>query len=261
MSKVDEFLKRAEAFTEEQGAKYKEYRGRRGKELEHWHTWNDGGRKPTDLAPLLKSIDPLIKSETTKRLGGLGGSIPRGALHNELRNAAIRAIHSFDPGKAQLSTHITNGFRATSDFIAANRNERYMPREHVDTYQQFQNAKNELEEELGREPTHKELLPKLPGWTLPKVQKMSKGFGAEIYSDMGTEFDGAVSALRPRDALVLIKGKLTPLEHSFANLQFPEEGPGDSVKQIAKKLGISADKAYRIKAKVENHLAGILKKE
>lgn len=248
--------------TPEQEARYQENRGRRPKELEMWHAWNDGGRQEAQLQPLLKSLEPLVRNATNQKLRGLGGSIPKAALHNELRNAAQRAIQTFDPTKgAQLTTHVTTNFQRITDFVAANRNARYMPREDVDKLQQFNGAKQELTDQLGREPTLAELGTKLPGWGAAKIKKMSKGFGSELYTDMGTDFEGDAAKLTPRDAFMLVKSRMDPMEQRFAELHFPEEGPGHSIQQISKNLGISKDRAYRLKAKVERKLQGVLKNE
>lgn len=247
--------------TPEQEAKYQEFRGRRTKELELWHTWHHGGRQEEHLQPLLKSLDPLVRSEANRRLPGLGGSIPRAALHNELRNAAQRAVQTYDPAKGtQLTTHVMTNFQRITDFVAANRNARYMPREDVDKKQQFDGAKLELTQELGREPTHQELATKLP-WGVAKIKKMSKGFGSEVYTDMGTDFESDAAKLTPRDAYQLMRSRMDPLEQRFAELQFPEEGQGHSIQAIAKQLNISKDRAYRLKAKVERKLQGVLKNE
>lgn len=262
-TKIDEFLAKAAAVrTEAQEERYKELRGRRTKELKLWTDWHEGGRKQEDLQPLLKSLDPLIRSETSKRISSLGGSIPRAALHNELRNSAQRAVQTYDPTKGtQLTTHVTTNFQRVTDFVAANRNARYMPREDVDSYGSFHNAKTELHEELGRAPTLAEIGTKLPGWKPSKIKKMSRGFGAEVYTDMGTEFEDSASKLRPRDAFMLVKSTMPHIEQRFGEMQFPEEGNGHSIKQIATSLGISTDKAYRLKARVESRLQKVLKNE
>lgn len=260
---IEKFLKAAaDLRTPEQEARYQELRGRRTKEIKLWHTWDTGGRKQEDLHPLLKSLDPLVRSEATKRLSGLGGSIPRAALHNELRNAAHRAVQTYDPAKGtQLTTHVVTNFQRITDFVAANRNARYMPREDVDSFGSFHNAKTELHEELGREPTLQELQTKLPGWKPAKIKKMRRGFGAEVYTDMGTEFEDEAAKLRPRDAFMLVKSRLNPLEQQFGELMFPEDGRGKSITMISSQLGISKDKAYRLKARVETQLQKVLKNE
>jgi DNA-directed RNA polymerase specialized sigma subunit len=246
--------------TPEAKARYDEARGRRGKELELWQSWHQGGRKQEHLAPLLKSIHPLIRSETTKRLAGLGGSIPRAALENALQNAAVKAVHSYDPSKGKLSTHIGNSFMSITDFVAANRNARYMPREDFEKKQTFDGAMQELDAELGRPPTVLEIKQKLPQWNEKQIRKMQRGFGAEVYTDMGTDFE-EVSTMTPRDAFHLVKSQMSDVEKRFGDLHFPESGRRPNIKTIAKSLGVNEHKAYRIKAQVETRVGKILKGE
>lgn len=261
---LDTFIDKSAALTRtpEQEKRYAGLRGCRGNELKLWENWHAGGRKHEDLAPLLKSVDTLIRSETKKRIKGLGGSIPAAALHNELRNAAVRAIQTYNPERgSQLSSHITTNFQRVTDFVAANRNEKYMPREDVESFGSYHNAKTELTEELGREPTSAELSLRLPGWSTKKIKKMNRGFGAEAYTDMGVDFAADNNRLHPRDAIQLVRSKLKPEEYHFADMHFPEEGVSPGIKSIAKQLGVTPAKAYRIKSRVETLIAPILKGE
>jgi len=265
---VEKFIKDAVASpakVERANARYDELRGRRGQEIHLWNTWDSQGRKMEHLEPLLKSIDPLIRSETSKRLPGLGGSISAPALKNELRNAAVAAIRSYKPDKGtQLTTHVVNNFMRISDFVAANRNAKYMPREDVERYATFQNAKAEFTEEHGRDPSHAELHTRLPGWTLKTVKKMTRGFGSEAFTDMGTSLENDIQNENPmqrvRGALLLMKSTLTPEQQTFANMHYPEEGETQkSVTAIARLMKIPEHKAYRVKKKIEAKLAPIIK--
>lgn len=265
---LDRFIKDAAtspAKVERATQRYGELRGRRGQELQLWHSWDQSGRKQEHLEPLLKSLDPLIRSETTKRMQGLGGSISSPALKNELRRAAVRALETYDPKKGtQLTTHVVNNFMRITDFVAANRNPKYMPREDVERFGAFQNAKQEFVEEHGREPTHFELKMKLPTWSDRQIKKMTKGFGSEAFTDMGTELEHDVQHEDPmqrvRGALHLMRSTLTPEQQTFADMHYPAEGESQkSVSAIAKAMKIPEHKAYRIKKKVEAKLAPIIK--
>src|SRR3954468_4864962 len=91
---VERFIKAAEdEFTPEAAARYQELRSRRGPELKLWEQWKQQGKKPEHLEPLLKSLQPVIRSQANQRLKGLGGSIPRAAIENELRNSVIKSLH------------------------------------------------------------------------------------------------------------------------------------------------------------------------
>lgn len=265
--KVDTFLKEAAALPDLQKErakkKYEEARGRRGKEMTLWQDWHEGGRKPEDLKPLLKSIDPLITSETKRRMQGLGGSIPQSALKNELRNAAVKAIQSYKPDKgAQLSTHIVTNFQRVTDFVAGGRNQLYMPRPDVEKKTQFDAARDQFLEEHGREPTPAELQMQLPGMTTKRIRRLSKGFSPEAYTEMGTEFEDRAPKVDVRDAFLLARPHLNEKQRQFGELHYPAPGAQQmSVDAIAKQLKLPAHRVYSIKSEVEKRLEKILKKE
>jgi DNA-directed RNA polymerase specialized sigma subunit len=263
---IDEFIKNATDFmSQESEQRYNEYRGRRGKELQLWSQWHQSGKKEEHLEPLLQSMKPLIRSEAQKRMTGLGGSIPRSALENELTNAAVKSLHSYDPSKGTaLSTHVTGGFQRVSDFVNANRNAKYVPGEDMKRFDRFRNAHAELEEELGRAPHPHELVERLPGYKLKQVQKMQRSFGAEAYTDMGDGLspDDNFAQLTPRDAFQLTRSRLNEQEQRFGEMFFPAEGEKQpAIKNIAKALGIPQHKAYRLKERVERTVGPVLKRE
>lgn len=267
--KLEKFIKNAANSpnkVERATQRYGELKGRRGTELDLWHRWNDSGREAQHLEPLLKSIDPLIKSETRSRMKGLGGSISAPALHQELRNAAVKSFESYDPNKGKLSTHVVGNFRRITSFIAQNRNAKYMPKEDVERWGTFNNAATEFREEHGREPTAEELHAKLPGWQLKHVAKMQRGFGSEVFTDMGTDLENDATDASPmqriRGAVMLMHSELTPEERQFAELHYPEEGVDQlSVQSIAKSMKIPSHKAYRIKKRIESKLAPVIKNQ
>jgi DNA-directed RNA polymerase specialized sigma subunit len=268
IDKVERFIKDAAtspAKVERATQRYEEARGRRTKEIQLWHSWNESGKKQEHLEPLLKSLEPLIRSEATKRMQGLGGSISKPALQNELRNATMRALETYNPNKGtQLTTHVVNNFMRITDFIAANRNPKYMPREDVERFGAFQNAKTEFSEVHGRDPTHHELQTLLPTWKPQQIKKMQRGFGSEAFTDMGTDLEHDVQGEDPmqrvRGALILMKSQLTPEQQAFAEMHYPAEGERQkSVAAIARAMKIPEHKAYRIKKKVEAKLAPIIK--
>ncbi len=255
---ADEILPEAEA-------RYREYRGRRNVEAKLWQNWNQSGRKEEHLEPLLHSMKPLIRSEANKRLQGLGGSIPRGALESELTIAAVKSLQTYDPQKnTALTTHVTNGFRRISDFVGANRNAKYMPSADIKRYDRFQNAKAELHDELGREPSAEELHRALPSWKLNDVKRMQKGFGRELYTDLGDGVTQEVGStmFSPRDAFALARPQLTPQQREFGHLYFPPEGEKrPTIKNIATTLGIPSHKAYTLKKQVEQQVGKYHKRQ
>lgn len=259
---VEGFIKEASEFAPDAAARYQEYRGRRGAELETWHKWNETGDE-AHLGQLLTSVQPLIRKETNKRMKGLGGSIPRAAIENELRTSALKSIKTYDPEKAALSTHITRGFQRVTGFIGKNRNAKSIPSDDIKKYQRFQNASLELHDELGRPPTAEELSDRLP-WNVKTIQKLQVSFGPEVHTDMGdgVSSDDNYARLHPHDAFQLVRSQLTPQEETFGHMFFVPEGEKQpAIKNIAKALNIPQHQAYRLKANVETRVGSVLKRQ
>lgn len=260
---VDEFIKDATSSMDARSkAKYEEFRARRGTEKELWHAWDAGGRKEKDLTPLLKSVEPLINAEVRKRMQGLGGSIPQAAVKNELRNAAVKAFERYNPEKSQLSTHLITNFQRVTDFIAGGRNQLYVPRKEVEQHQKLWSARDQLADELGREPTPEEIQRLLPGVGLRRIKRMSKAFSPEVFSGMGTDIDDAPQKVDVRDAFLLVRPHLNETQRQFGELHYPPPGePQVPVSSIAKQLKLPQHRAYQIKNEVERRLEKIMKRE
>lgn len=238
----------------------------RKKELELFHTWKANGKKEEHLEPLIKSLQPLIRKETNKRMTGLGGSMPKSAIEAALRNSAVRSLKTYNPERAALSTHVYGGFRRISDFVNANRNARYVPGADMKRFDTYRNAMAEAHYELGRPPTAQELHERLGGqrgFSVKNIQKMQKSFGKDLYTEYGdglTARDNSEPQLIPRDAFHQIRDRLKPQEVEFGKLYYPPEGEKQpAISNIAKALGVPNHRAYRLKANVEKRMEKILK--
>lgn len=250
-------------------ARYAELRGRRGKEVELWHHWNNNGRKEEHLEPLLSSVAPMVKREATKRLSGLGGSIPRGALETALQRATVKAFETYDPNRlgpsgkpVQLSTHIGNNFQRVTDFVAAQRNARRLPRSKLDKAGELLAAREDFHQQNGRLPTVQELEKELPKWRKKDIQETSKALAAEVYTHVGGGLsdDNSADMDKYRASVLLVYGQLNPLEKQFADLHYPAAGETPmNVQAIAKKMGIPTHRVYRIRTSVDNRIAPLVK--
>ncbi len=262
---VDDFVKEGVDYAKRRAQqRYKQLRGRRGHEQQMWEKWVSGGKKTKDLEPLLESIDPMISREASKRVAGLGGRIPKTTLQNELRNHAVTALHNYQPNKgSQLSTYIHTNFKRVTDFVAQNRNTKKMPRTKVEKYQEFQNAKEAFKNKMGREPTTMELKAMLPRWSTKVLNEMERGFGQEVFSNMGTPLEGDYSPEDDvRGAYLTVKPLMTAEERRFAEKHYPPAGKRQmSIAAIARAMNIPQHKAYRIKKKVEQKMQRVRKKQ
>lgn len=264
---VEQFEKDATSFTDRQRQqRYTQLRGRRGQEVAMYDEWEQSGRDPAKLTPLLKSLSPMIDREAKKRMKGLGGSMPHSAVRGELQRGTVRALETYDPTKGtQLHTHIHQNFKRVTDFIAANRNPKYMPKRDVEKYQTFSNAKESFKQEFGRDPSMAELKQLLPSWGMNTLKKLDTGFGSEAFTNMNTgimEHDPGVQPDALRNAFLLMKSTMSEEEKRFADMHYPRGGKRQmSVKQIARAMGVPEHKVYRIKERVEKRLAPVVKSQ
>lgn len=233
---------------------YEAARAKGDDEIEMWKRWNAGGRKKKDLEPLLNSLDNFIDREARQRTSGVGGSIPYAAMKSELRNAALKGLESYDPDKgAKLTTHVKNNFMRATGFVAANRNAGgYTPKHRVDKYQYFQNAKNELEETLGRPPTAEELATAAPDMKKTEIKRMLKEIRPEVYSGMGTEFQDGATLDAAKQRLRLYRSRLSEQEQRAADALF--SGKYKTNAQAAKALGMSPVQLSKIKARIDEKI-------
>lgn len=266
---IDKFLADTES-EKTSNDRYKELRGRRAEEVKMWHHWNDNGRQEEHLEPLLKSLKPTITAEARRRAAGLGGSIPRGALETELLRHTVDALHKYDPGyrtaagkPVQLNTYVHNNFQRITDYVAARRNIARLSKKDTSRYQVFQNAKTQFEEEHGREPGLAELATLLPQFPKKDIAKLQNAFTPEAFSVISKlEHDPGVSHDGYRSAVVLMRSQMKPEEQQFADLHYPSRGgTPKTVQQIAKAMNIPEHKAYRIRSRVNELIAPIVKEE
>lgn len=241
--------------------KLSELRGRRGAELELWHHWNANGRQEHHLEPLLSSLEPNIERETTRRLAGLGGSMPKGALKAELRHAVVKSFETYDPNKGTLFGHVNNSFKRVTDAVNRNRNVSHVPKGVANLYQAHRNVINELTDELGREPQPHEVLARMPpGTRSTDLARLNQATRPELFSDVGSDQDEPTRAIGVRDAYALLRPTFTDEQRRFTELHYPQSGPSVPIKTIATRMNIPAHKAYRIKSVVERRLGEVLKK-
>ena len=65
--------------------------GRQQREIEMWHHWNNNGRQPAHLQPLVESLQPLVK----KRLNIFENrerDIPPAAIRAEFQDQLVSAL-------------------------------------------------------------------------------------------------------------------------------------------------------------------------
>jgi len=96
----------------------------------------------------------LLQKEVNKYAAS---PLPRTSLETEARILALKAFDSYDPNKAQLNTHVTNHLKHLQRYVLTYQNIGKIPEHRGIAISKFQNIKENLTEDLDREPTIVEL--------------------------------------------------------------------------------------------------------
>lgn len=122
------------------------------KELDLYYKYKSGDMEAKNQ--LVKSLNPIISQQASKYYNS---GIPPIAIRLEGKRLADHAIDTYDPSKAQLNTHVFNNLQKLSRFVTTYQNVGYIPEPRALMIGRYINIKDNLEAELGREPTTAEL--------------------------------------------------------------------------------------------------------
>jgi DNA-directed RNA polymerase specialized sigma subunit len=138
------------------------------KDVQLWSSWNSNKNKET-LTPLFKAVEPIITKEVSR---WAAGSVARPVLNIEAKKIALKAFETYSPNSSQLSTHLTNQLKGLSRIVYTHSNVARLPEHQTLKVGTYLTAKNELEEDLGREPTMQELSQHLR-WSPKETERFS----------------------------------------------------------------------------------------
>lgn len=152
-------------------------------ELDLWKAWSNGSKAAQNK--LIKSLDPLLQSQINKYQHP---SIPRSALEAESRKLALDAFKTYDPARAQLSTHVTNHQKHLQRYVLNYVNVGKIPENRALAVGKFQKIKQNLLEDLGREPNTTELADALT-WAPKEVERMESELRKDLAITQGGDED------------------------------------------------------------------------
>jgi len=150
-------------------------------ELKLWEDWKVGSKVAQNK--LIKSLDPLLQSQINRYQHP---SIPRSALEAESRKLALEAFKTYDPTKAQLGTHVTNHQKHLQRYVLNYVNIGKIPENRALAVGKFQKIKQNLMEDLGREPNTVELADSLT-WAPREVERMESELRKDLAINTGGE--------------------------------------------------------------------------
>jgi len=227
---------------------------KKARELEMWRAWNEGGRNPEDLAPLLKSFMPMIRSKVNVYKGKVK-MIPDAAIEAEFQLRFVDALRTYDPEKgAALGTHVYGALDKGKRFIAENQNIGRIPENRVYKLRLYTSRRDELAEDLGRIPSVEEMAKNL-GWPLAEAKRMD----SELRNDLTTQgFEEDPYALTPsksEEVLRLAKYELTDNERAvYEHLTGFGRPKLTATNDIAKELGMPDYQVSRLKNAIKKKL-------
>lgn len=129
-------------------------------DLELWQKWKRSNAQ-VDLEALIKQMMPLIKTEVQKHVGVLDYL----TLESEALLQAKRAFQSYNPNMgASLATHLVNSLKKINRLIYERTTFLKVPEAQQLKWSTYHIAKEDLINNLGREPTFSELKDHL-GWS------------------------------------------------------------------------------------------------
>jgi DNA-directed RNA polymerase sigma subunit (sigma70/sigma32) len=150
-------------------------------ELELWKEWKEGSNIAKNK--LIKSLDPLLQHQINRYQHP---SIPRSALEAEARKLALEAFKTYDPSKSQLNTHVTNHQKHLQRYVLNYVNIGKIPENRALAVGKFQKIKQNLMEDLSREPNLLELSDALQ-WSPKEVDRMESELRKDLSITSGGE--------------------------------------------------------------------------
>ena len=137
----------------------KEASGKAEEDLRLWHVWDQSGRTPETLQPLMKRYAPLLGR---KARDWKAPSVALEAFNAELQRQFIQAAHSFDPERGvAFNTHVQTRIPKAQRYNARYQNVGYIPEGQSVNIGPMDRASEELMDELGRAPTNGEIASRL----------------------------------------------------------------------------------------------------
>ncbi len=232
---------------------------RQQKDLEMWQQWKEQPT-PENTQLMLKRLEPVFRSFEQQHKAPRT-SAP--AMRLVMKEQALKALETYDPTKgAAPMTWVQSNIRRAQRFNIQQQNVARISEENVGHIGRINRANQNLQEQLGRPPSHEELaqqlnqgVPARRQLTAQKIQQIQQQAGRRDVPSTAFESDPTPSTSQ-LDAEVI---SLLPDRFARAgkqdHLKVMDMVYGQGVQNtgaIAKQLGWSQSKVSRIKTDIEN---------
>ncbi|MAP21184.1 MAG: hypothetical protein CL582_09635 [Alteromonadaceae bacterium] len=226
---------------------------KKARELQMWKNWKENGERPEDLRPLLRSFKPMIRSKANVYKGKVK-LIPDSAIESEHQLRFVDALRSYDPAKGSLGTYIFRYLDKAKRFIVENQNIGRIPENRIYKIRQFETVRDDLAEELGREPKTKEIAERL-GWGVAEAGRMESELRNDLLSQGFEEDPYALIPSKSEEVLRLFKYELTGNEREVYEYLTGQGKPQTaSTGAIARAMKIPDYQVSRLKNTIKKKL-------
>lgn len=221
---------------------------RAAQDLELWNKWNESGRKPEHLEPLLNRYENLFNRKVQEWSPPM---IEREAMKADITKNAIKAFQTYNPDKAALNTHVQNYIQKSKRFMVQHQNVAYIPEQQAYSIGDIQRAQSSLNEDLGRDPTPSEIADHL-GMKVKDVVKIQKSIRKDIAGSSLESDPMPHLGSRQQEVLAILPSVLTPEEKQVFDYMYHPDPKKRimSTSVIARKMGKNDSQVSRLKTSI-----------
>lgn len=138
-------------------------------DIRAWQQWHHT-QADEDLKAVLDQLQPVITTATRRWQGTLAAPL----LDTQAKILTVKALKNYKPDKgAALNTHVTNQLQKLSRLVYTHSQSARLPEHRAVGMATFSAAKDQLQGDLGRDPTSEELADHL-GWGTPRIQQFQQ---------------------------------------------------------------------------------------
>lgn len=217
---------------------------RRTREHQLWKQWKAGDQAA--LGELYHSLTPIVRRVSM----GYRGNLPEAYIDASVKKHMLDALHTWDPKKSQMNTHIMHRMKKVTRDVTQYQNPGRLAEASHHHVTNFQNVHSNLREELGRDPTHAEV-GQVMGKTPGEVARLQSGTRRDLAAVEGQNMWKTPEPLQRNAMLEDFQHELDPLERSVFHMTFGMGGHEPTqAKDIAAKLGLSQGRVSQIKGDI-----------
>lgn len=218
-------------------------------DLERWQFWNDNGRKPEHMEPLLKSFRPVIaQAVNTYR----APTVQKSAFEAAATIQAIQAFQSYDPNRgAALATHVIGRMKKLQRENNKLQNKAYIPEGKASLIGKIQRAQGTLREDLEHEPTIEEVARHM-GRPTKQIQGVLSSMKKDIVASQFESDPTRVPAAREQEVIEMLPYGLTPEQNQVYDHLFGKNGKRQltTTNEIAAALGKNPSQISRLRTAI-----------